>query len=60
MVDFIVGWIQALCLLGLVCGAYYSITYRRERRSDRTPRGQDPVAAHIRDVTSEAMPHVHG
>jgi hypothetical protein len=59
MVDFLVAWMQALCVLGLVCGAYYSLTYRRERRSDRVPRRQDPVAAHIRDVTNEAMPHAH-
>ena len=60
MVDFLVGWIQALCLLGLVCGAYYSATYRRERRLDHTPRGQDPVTVHIRDVTHEAMPNARG
>ena len=59
MVDFLVGWVQALCMVGLLCGAYYSITYRRERKLDRIPRRQDPVAAHIRDVTNEAIPHVH-
>jgi hypothetical protein len=59
MVDFLVAWMQALCVLGLVCGAYYSLTYRRERTSDAIPRRQDAVAAHIRDVTNEAMPDAH-
>ena len=59
MVDFLVTWMQTLCILGLLCGAYYSITWRRERRQNRTPSRRDPVAAHIEDVTRESMPHAH-
>jgi hypothetical protein len=59
MIDFLVEWMQALCILGLLCGAYYSITYRRDDAAARTPARQDPIAMHIREVTREATPHAH-
>ena len=59
MVDFLVEWMQALCIVGLLCGAYYSITYRLEARSPRRRPRQDPITMHIREVTRDAAPHAH-
>jgi hypothetical protein len=55
MIDFLVESMQTLCVVGLLCGAYYSITYDRGRVPDR-PRAS-PLAAHPGDVTIHTTPH---
>ena len=54
MVDFFVEWMQALCILGLICGAYLSIAHRRDSVESRYI---DPLALQMTGVTDETMTH---
>ena len=58
MVDFLVAWMQALCILGLLCGAWYSITYRLEDDTTSPTRECDAVTTEPRYRDNGPVIHV--
>ena len=58
MVEFLIAAMQVLCIVGLLCGAYLSITYAPETDAVKTPARYDPVTTHAWSVPSEPSDHV--
>jgi hypothetical protein len=59
MIDFFVAWMQALCIVGLMCGAYYAITYGGEDAAVETRAPDyDAVTTHAWDRGEEPVLHV--
>ena len=58
MVEIIVALFQALCIVGLIFGAYYAITYGEEMREAPTPRERfDPVTTHSWHASTRRVRH---
>lgn len=58
MVDFIFALGQVLCIVGLLYGAYLSITYRQEDPMEKAPAAQmrfDPVTTHAWSAPAESL-----
>lgn len=61
MVEFLVGTVQALCIFGLLCGAYYAITYGEELQAARAPTERfDAVTAQSGRVSADRVRHARG
>ena len=59
MIDLFVEGMQALCVAGLMCGAYYAIRYGGEDAVAETPaRDYDAVTTHAWDRGEEPVLHV--
>ena len=59
MVDFLVATIQASCILGLLYGAYLSITYSTGAAPSKAPVRFDPVTSHAWSVPPDDLRHLH-
>ena len=59
MVDFLVAAVQASCILGLLYGAYLSITYSAGAEPAKAPMRFDPVTSHSWVVEHEPVRHFH-
>jgi hypothetical protein len=57
MIDFLIESVQVVCFVGLLCGAYYSIRYDRERAPER-PR-ENALAMPVACLASDTIPHAH-
>lgn len=58
MVDFLFALGQVLCILGLLYGAYLSITYRQEDPDENASTAHirfDPVTTHVWYVPAETL-----
>jgi len=58
MAEFLIAAVQGLCIFGLLCGAYLSITYAPEAESVRTAARYDPVTTHAWSAPVEPRNHV--
>jgi len=50
--DFLFGLGQVLCIIGLLCGAYFSITYVDREEPSLTADAEVQPAAHYDPLTS--------
>ena len=58
MVEFLVASVQALCIFGLLCGAYFSIAYGPNQQPAAAEAERfDPVTAHNWHVYTPAFQH---
>lgn len=58
IVEILVAVFQALCIVGLLCGAYFAITYGEAAREAPTPSERfDPVTTHSWNVGTRAFRH---
>lgn len=57
MIELFVESVQMLCVVGLLCGAYYSVAYARELSPDLQRENHDAVP--VGAVTSHTTPHAH-
>ena len=58
MADFLFALGQGLCILGLLCGAYLSITYRQDEPWKKRPVSRidfDPVTTHAWSAPAETL-----
>lgn len=58
MADFLFALAQAFCILGLLYGAYLSITYRQEDPQQKRSSGEirfDPVTTHTWSLPAETL-----
>ncbi len=46
MVEYLIAAVQGLCLLGLLCGAYFSIVYGPDTEAAPSAERFDPVTTH--------------
>ncbi len=55
MVDFLFAAGQALCIVGLLYGAYVSITFRPDEDVARKKTTHDPLTTHMWRAPDETM-----
>ena len=58
MADFLFALGQVLCILGLLYGAYLSITYRQDDAAAKAPPASsrfDPVTTHFWELPAESF-----
>lgn len=57
MVEFLIAAVQGLCIFGLLCGAYFSITYGGETEAAPSAEDFDPVTTHSWHVGDSGIRH---